>query len=105
MVLTLINCKNWFDSVEFETILEALDQSQIDYRYTSLKRNIHKKATSSKRLHKNTKIFRLDRGIRRRDNVSSKLFTASLESLFKETKWRVMVHSLKILNKKIKKQA
>jgi hypothetical protein len=90
LVLAFVDYEKAFDTVEFETVLEALNQSRIDYRYTSLIKNIYENATSSIRLHEDTEKFSLGRGVRQGDNISPKLFTAALESIFKNTQWQDM---------------
>lgn len=85
LVLIFIDYEKAFDSIELQTILEALNQSRIDYRYTSLIRNIYKNATSNVRLYEDTEKFNIERGVRQGDNISPKLFTAALELAFKDT--------------------
>ena len=44
--------------------------------------------TSIIRLHKETDEIKIARGVRQGDTISPKLFTASLESIFRKTNWK-----------------
>ncbi|CAG9840233.1 unnamed protein product [Diabrotica balteata] len=62
LVLAFVDYEKAFDSVEFETVVEALNKGRIDYRYTTLIKNIYENAKSSIRLHEDTEKCSLSLG-------------------------------------------
>lgn len=68
-------------------ILNALSDCRIDCRHTNIIHNIYQNATFQARLHELTNTMRTRRGFRQRNAVPPKLFTLSLENIFKEFDW------------------
>ena len=87
LVLAFVDFRKAFDTIEFNSIMKALEESRIDYRYSRLIKNIYNNATMTVRLHKDTKCIKINRGIRQGDTLSPKLFTAVLEHAFKQLDW------------------
>ena len=90
IVLIFIDFEKAFDSVETWSILDSLDECRVDSRYSNVIRNVYEKATSCVKLHENTSKFKIGRGVRQGDTISPKLFTATLESVFKKLDWSEM---------------
>ena len=87
LVLVFIDFQKAFDMIEMDSILAALSQCRVDYRYSRLIHNIYSNSTASVRLHKDTEKFPIERGVRQGDTMSPKLFTATLEHAFKTLDW------------------
>lgn len=90
IVLIFIDYEKAFDSVEIWAILESLNECRVDSRYSNLISNIYESATSCIKLHENTAKFKIGRGVRQGDTISPKLFTSTLETVFKKLHWRTM---------------
>jgi len=90
IVLIFIDFEKAFDSVEIWSILESLNECRVDSRYSNLIRNVYENATSCVKLHENTSKFKVGRGARQGDTISPKLFTTTLESVFKKLDWSEM---------------
>ena len=73
-----------FDTIDQHKMLLALADCRIDYRYIALIKNVYDTATASVRLHKDTKKFRIELGVRQGDVILPKLFTAVLQYMFKK---------------------
>ena len=90
IVLIFIDFEKAFDSVETWSILDSLDECRVDSRYSDTIRYVYENATSCIRLHENTAKFNIGRGVRQGDTISPKLFTSTLESVFKKLDWSKM---------------
>ncbi|XP_072397478.1 uncharacterized protein [Diabrotica undecimpunctata] len=66
LVLTFVDFRKAFDSVELDSVIEALNESRIDSRYSRLIYNIYiyKNATSSIQLHASSNQIKIQRGLR-----------------------------------------
>lgn len=87
LVLAFVDFHKAFDSIELESIIEALNESRIDSRYTKLIYNIYKNATTTVQLHETSKPINMERGVRQGDTLSPKLFITALEYAFKRLEW------------------
>lgn len=87
IVLTFVDYEKAFDTIETWAVINALKDCRIDERYIRLFKNIQNKATSCIRLHTNTETFKIERGVRQGDTISPKLFTLTLENIFRELMW------------------
>ena len=90
IALAFVDYEKAFDSVETWSILDSLDECRVDSRYTRTIKSIYENATSCVKLHENTSKFKIGRGVRQGDIISPKLFTSTLESVFKKLNWSGM---------------
>ena len=79
-----------FDSIEHGAVFNALREQTISENYIDLLQNIYENSKAKIRLHKNTGEIKIEKGVRQGDTISPKLFTASLESIFRKTDWEEM---------------
>ena len=85
LVVGLVDYKKAFDSVEIPDVIDALKEQGVEPVYVNVLQHIYKYAKSYIRLHKDSKRFRLRRGVRQGDTSSRKLFIAFLEKVFRTT--------------------
>ena len=76
-----------FDSVEIPDVIDALNEQGVEPVYVNVLQHIYKYAKSYIRLHKDSKRFRLRRGVRQGDTSSPKLFIACLGKVFRKLRW------------------
>ncbi|CAH0406004.1 unnamed protein product [Chilo suppressalis] len=68
---------------------ESLQRCQVDYRYVEVLSYLYENATISVRLqNQRSNPIQLQRGVRQRDEISPKLFTAALEDIFMLLDWK-----------------
>lgn len=89
LYLAFIDYEKAFDTIEVWTVLQALDNARVDSRYSDLMKYIYEKATSTIKIDNDTKTkqIKLERGVRQGDTISPKLFTLTLEDIFKKLNW------------------
>lgn len=68
LILALIDFHKAFDTVELKTVMQALQEGRIDFRYSKLIYNIYKNATMTVRLFENTD--RIPIGVQKGDKVT-----------------------------------
>merc|ERR1711989_16583 len=71
LCLAFVDYEKAFDSIEHNAVFNSMRE----------------KGTSIIRLHKDTDEIKIGKGVRQGDTISPKLFTASLESIFRKTDW------------------
>lgn len=86
LVLIFVDYEKAFDTVDHHSMLEALADCRIDYRYINIVKHVYKNAKAYIRLHEDTPDFKMERGVRQGDVISPKLFTTLLEYMFKRIK-------------------
>lgn len=87
LYLIFVDFEKAFDSIETLAILNSLQNSRIDHRYTNLIKNIYDMATLTVKLHTQTNPIKMKKGVRQGDTISPKLFTLCLEDIFKKLNW------------------
>lgn len=90
LVLIFIDFEKAFVTIEQQAMLKALAESRVDHRYSALIKYIYRNATASVRLHQDTDMFPIERGVRQGDTISPKLFNTVLEYACKRINWRNM---------------
>ena len=80
-----------FDSVvQTQPILTSLQEQGIEDVYIEILNNIYTDSSVTVHLHKESEKIRIKRGVRQGDTISPKLFTATLESIFRRLNWENM---------------
>ncbi|MGH0148072.1 UNVERIFIED_CONTAM: hypothetical protein FKN15_011998 [Acipenser sinensis] len=83
LCLGFIDYEKVFDSVYTRSVLSFLKKQGIEKIYRDLISTIYKNATSTIRRHKNSDKIKIKKGVCQGDIISPKLFTATLEDIFK----------------------
>ena len=80
-----------FDSVQTQAILTSLQEQGIEDVYIEILKDIYadSSVTLTVHLHKESEKIRIKRGVRQGDTISPKLFTATLESIFRRLNWEI----------------
>ena len=68
-------------------VYNSLREQGVNENYVETIKNIYENGTAIIRLHKDTNEIKIAKGVRQGDTISPKLFTASLESIFRKTDW------------------
>ena len=76
-----------FDSVQTQAILTSLQEQGIEDVYIEILKDIYTDSSVTVHLHKESETIRIKRGVRQGDTISPKLFTATLESIFRRLNW------------------
>ena len=76
-----------FDFIEINAIANALIQQNIPKKYIRTLLNINTNCSTSIRLYHNDIVIPINRGVRQGDPISPKLFTATLEDMFRKLNW------------------
>ena len=72
-----------FDSVQTQATLTSLQEQGIEDVYIEILKDIYTDSSVTVHLHKESEKIRIKRGVRQGDTISPKLFTATLESVFR----------------------
>ena len=83
--VAFVDYEKAFDSVQTQAILSSLQAQGIEDVYIEILKDIYIYTDSSVtvHLHKESEKIRIKRGVRQGDTISPKLFTATLESIFR----------------------
>ena len=68
-------------------ILTSLQEQGIEDVYIEILKDIYTDSSVTVHLHKESEKIRIKRGVRQGDTISPKLFTATLESIFRRLNW------------------
>ena len=88
LCMAFIDYKKAFDSLKTNMMIKALKKQEINDIYLELIENIYDKATATIKLRTISESIKMERGIRQGDSISPKLFTATLQEIFKSFKWQ-----------------
>ena len=86
LCVAFVEYEQAFDSVQTHAILTSLREQGIKDLYTlyiEILKDIYTDSSVTVYLHKESEKIRIKRGVRQGDNISPKLFTATLESIFR----------------------
>ena len=101
LCLAFVDYEKAFDSVETNAVLTSLKNQGIDSEYISTIAEIYREGNSVVKLNDTSNKIPLCKGVRQGDTISPKLFTASLEDIFKKLDWEnrgVSIHGKKLNN-------
>ena len=87
LILTFIDFKKTFDSVDHQSVINALRRQRAEEPYVELIKHIYENATSVIMTNKTSESFKIERGVRPGDPISPKLFNAVLEDMFRKLNW------------------
>ena len=82
-----VNYEKAFDSVESKAILTSLEEQGIDKGYIDALAEIQNGVSTAAMLHRESNEILIRKGVRQGDTISPKLFTATLEDLFRNFDW------------------
>ena len=85
LCVAFVDYEKAFDSVQTQAILASLQEQGIEDVYIEILKDTQSSVTVH--LHKEIEKIRIKRGVRQGDTISPKLFTATLESIFRKLNW------------------
>ena len=87
LCVAFVDYEKAFDSVQTQAILTSLQEQGIVDVYIEILKDIYTDSSVTVHLHKESEKIRINRGVRQGDTISPKLFTATLESIFRRLNW------------------
>lgn len=87
LCVAFVDYEKAFDSVQTQSILMSLQQQGIEDIYIELLKEIYTESTVTVHLHKESDKIQIKRGVRQGDTISPRLFTATLENIFRSLDW------------------
>ena len=87
LCVAFVDYEKAFDSVQTQAILTSLQEQGIEDVYIEILKDIYTDSSVTVHLHKEGEKIRIKRGVRQGDTFSPKLFTATLESIFRKLNW------------------
>ena len=88
LCVAFVDYEKAFDSVQTQAILTSLQEQGIEDVYIEIMKDINTDSSVTVHLHKESEKIRIKRGVRQGDTISPKLFTATLESIFRMLNWQ-----------------
>ena len=85
--VAFVDYEKAFDSVQTQAILTSLQEQGMEDVYMDILKDIYTHSSVTVHLHKESEKIRIKRGERQGDTISPKLFTATLESMFRRLNW------------------
>ena len=76
-----------FDSIQTQAILTSLQEQGIEGAYIEILKDVYTNSSVTVHMHKESEKIRIKIGVRQGDTISPKLFTATLESIFRRLNW------------------
>ena len=87
LCIALVDFEKAFDSVETRAILASLEKQGIEKGYINALAEIYRQGYATTNLHKESDPIPIRKDVRQGDTISPKLFTASLEDVFRDLDW------------------
>ena len=87
LCVAFVDYEKAFDSVQTQTILTSLQEQGIEDVYIEILKDVYTDSSVTVHLHKESEKIRFKRGVRQGDTISPKLFTATLEGIFRRLNW------------------
>jgi hypothetical protein len=89
LVMTFIDYEKAFDTVCTGNMLMALRKQGVENAYQDIIKDIYSRAKSKIKVNLDDVTVPMKRGVRQGDTISPKLFTATLEDIFRDIEWNV----------------
>ena len=86
--VSAVDFKKAFDTINHDHLWQALRHQQVPPQYIRLLQSLYSQQTATVRTDKQSKQFNIQRGVKHGDPLSSLLFNALLEDIFKTLKQR-----------------
>lgn len=87
LYMCFIDFTKAFDSLNYREIWQSLRQQGVEERYIALLYNIYSNNSAKVKLEREGREFPIRKGVRQGDPISPKIFSAVLESIFRNLKW------------------
>ena len=87
LCMAFIDYEKAFDSVQISAVMEAIRKQGIEENYVQVLEDIYNDGTATIVLHKESEKIPIRKGVRQGDTISPKLFTATLEDIFRSLEW------------------
>ena len=87
LCLAFIDYEKAFDSVEKSAVMRAMRNQGVEEAYVRTLDHIYEGSTATIKLHKTSDKVPIEKGVRKGDTISPKLFTAVLEEIFRKLDW------------------
>ncbi|MEG7521769.1 MAG: reverse transcriptase domain-containing protein, partial [Chromatiales bacterium] len=97
--IAFVDYEKAFDSVQTQAVLTSLQEQGIEDVYVELLKHMYTNSSMTVHLHKECNKINIRRGVRHGETISPKLFTATLERIFRKTnlgnqrledRWRIL---------------
>ncbi|GBP33150.1 Retrovirus-related Pol polyprotein from type-2 retrotransposable element R2DM; Endonuclease [Eumeta japonica] len=85
--IAFVDYSKAFDSIEHDSLWRALTQQGVPKKYIRIIKNIYANNTPQIKLESTGEEFPIARGVRQGDPLSPKLFSAVMESIFRDLEW------------------
>ncbi|KAK0424256.1 hypothetical protein QR680_008579 [Steinernema hermaphroditum] len=87
LFIVFVDYEKAFDTVELNAVWSAVQQQGVPGQITKLLQKIYQEATSPVNINDEPVPIEIRRGVRQGDTISPKLFTATLEHVFRHLQW------------------
>ena len=96
LAIAFIDYKKAFDSIETDAVMLSLREQGVEEAYIRILKYVYQNSYGLIRLHKDSRTFKMTKGVKQGDPISPKLFTACLESVFRKLNWKQDQKGIKI---------
>ena len=87
LCVAFVDYEKAFYAIQTQAILISYNLQGIEDVYIEILKDIYTDSSVTVHLHKESEKTRIKRGVRQGDTISPKLFTATLESIFRRLNW------------------
>ena len=89
LCIAFVDFEKAFDSAQTQTqtVLTSLQEQWVEDVYIELLKEIYTNSSMTVHLHKESNMISIRGGIQQGNTISSKLFTAALDSTFRQLTW------------------